>query len=85
MPVTEAGPTTDEQLIGSWFSVELDNGIEGQFTDVNQAGFHDLAVLSDHQGISVVKRRLEVIRVVARDRSFLRFADGHGHGIKVWG
>lgn len=38
MPVTEAGPTDDAQLIGSWFSVELDNGIEGEFTDVGGLG-----------------------------------------------
>ena len=38
MAVTEASPTTDEQLVGSWFSVELDNGIVGQFTDVGGLG-----------------------------------------------
>jgi phage tail-like protein len=34
MAVTTPGPTTDVEHLGSWFSVELDNGITGSFTDV---------------------------------------------------
>ncbi|MGB8858227.1 MAG: phage tail protein [Ilumatobacteraceae bacterium] len=35
MPVTTPGPVKDEEYIGSWFGVELDNGIKGAFTDVS--------------------------------------------------
>ncbi len=34
MPVTSPGPLKDAEYVGSWFSVELDNGISGFFTDV---------------------------------------------------
>ena len=34
MPVTSPGPLQDAEYVGSWFSVELDNGIQGFFTDV---------------------------------------------------
>ncbi len=33
MPVTSPGAVQDAEYIGSWFTVELDNGIEGFFTD----------------------------------------------------
>jgi phage tail-like protein len=35
MPVTTPGETKDVELVGSWFSVELDNGIKGFFTDAS--------------------------------------------------
>ncbi len=34
MPVTSPGPQKDLEYVGSWFSVELDNGVSGFFTDV---------------------------------------------------
>jgi phage tail-like protein len=35
MPVTTPGDVKDVELVGSWFSVTLDNGIEGFFTDAS--------------------------------------------------
>jgi phage tail-like protein len=35
MPVTTPGETKDVELVGSWFSITLDNGIEGHFTDAS--------------------------------------------------
>jgi len=35
MPVTTPGETKDQELTGSWFTVELDNGIKGFFTDAS--------------------------------------------------
>ena len=35
MAVTSPGPIKDLEYIGSWFSVELDNGVKGFFTDVS--------------------------------------------------
>ncbi len=34
MPVTSPGAVEDLEYIGSWFSVEFDNKIEGNFTEV---------------------------------------------------
>src|SRR5215218_4178952 len=33
MPVKTRGPAQDVLYVGSWFTVELDNGIKGFFTD----------------------------------------------------
>ena len=35
MPVTTPGEVNDVELVGSWFSIELDNGIKGYFTDAS--------------------------------------------------
>jgi phage tail-like protein len=35
MPVTTPGETKDVELVGSWFFIKLDNGIEGFFTDAS--------------------------------------------------
>jgi phage tail-like protein len=35
MPTTSPGELTDVELVGSWFSVELDNGISGYFSEVS--------------------------------------------------
>jgi phage tail-like protein len=35
MPVTTPGETQDVELVGSWFSITLDNGIDGFFTDAS--------------------------------------------------
>jgi phage tail-like protein len=34
MPVTSPGALQDVEYIGSWFSIELDNGIEGFFSEI---------------------------------------------------
>src|SRR5262245_17358419 len=39
MPVTTPGQTKDVELIGSWFTIELDNGIKGTFTDASGFNF----------------------------------------------
>ena len=39
MPVTTPGETKDIELVGSWFFIKLDNGIEGFFTDASGFGF----------------------------------------------
>jgi phage tail-like protein len=39
MPVTTPGEVKDVELVGSWFSIKLDNGIEGFFTDASGFGF----------------------------------------------
>lgn len=39
MPVTTPGEKQDVELVGSWFSIVLDNGIEGYFTDASGFGF----------------------------------------------
>jgi phage tail-like protein len=39
MPVTTPGETKDVELVGSWFSITLDNGISGIFTDASGFGY----------------------------------------------
>ena len=39
MPVTTPGETKDVELVGSWFHIKLDNGIEGFFTDASGFGY----------------------------------------------
>lgn len=39
MPVTTPGEVKDVELIGSWFHIKLDNGIEGFFTDASGFGY----------------------------------------------
>lgn len=39
MPVTTPGDAKDVEIVGSWFSVKLDNGIEGYFTDASGLGY----------------------------------------------
>ena len=39
MPVTTPGETKDIELVGSWFHIKLDNGIEGFFTDASGFGY----------------------------------------------
>lgn len=56
MPITEPGPEIDEQLIGSWFSVELDNGITGEFTEVGGLGI-DIEVVTVNTSNSDTKTR----------------------------
>ncbi|MCB0967556.1 MAG: phage tail protein [Ilumatobacter sp.] len=35
MAVLSPGPVQDDELIGSWFEVTLDNGVTGMFSDVS--------------------------------------------------
>jgi phage tail-like protein len=39
MPVTTPGETKDKELTGSWFTITLDNGIQGYFTDASGFGY----------------------------------------------
>ena len=39
MPVTTPGEVKDVELVGSWFHIKLDNGIEGFFTDASGFGY----------------------------------------------
>jgi|TARA_B110000305_G_C18975590_1_gene419184 phage tail-like protein len=83
MPTTTAGPTTDEQLIGSWFSVELDNGIKGKFTDVGGLGV-DVEVVehtSSDSDTSTIKRpgstkyaEITLKRALSPDKKFWDWA-----------
>lgn len=83
MPVTEAGPTDDAQLIGSWFAVELDNGIKGEFTDVGGLGI-DIEVVehtASKADTATVKRpgstkysEITLKRALSPDKKFWEWA-----------
>ena len=44
MAVTSEGTIADEELVGSWFSVELDNGIQGEFSEVGGLDYETVVV-----------------------------------------
>jgi phage tail-like protein len=52
MPVTTPGETKDKELTGSWFSVELDNGIVGFFTDASGLSIEIEVVEKTDTGVS---------------------------------
>lgn len=39
MPVTTPGEVKDVEMVGSWFAIKLDNGIDGLFTDASGFGY----------------------------------------------
>ena len=58
MPVTTPGDVKDLQLTGSWFTIELDNGISGAFTDASGFGFE----------MEVVEEKVSTVKGDTRDR-----------------
>src|SRR4051812_28835592 len=52
MPVTTPGEVKDQELTGSWFTVELDNGISGFFTDASGFAYEVEVVEKTDAGVS---------------------------------
>ena len=56
MALNIPGPLEDKEYVGSWFAVELDNGVKGTFTDISGArlaricadGLRAVAQISDY-------------------------------------
>ena len=85
MPVTSPGPLKDAEFVGSWFSVELDNGITGYFTDVTGLAI-DVGVVevqaTNEKGDTVTRKRpgtttygdLVLKRGLTKDKQFWDWA-----------
>jgi phage tail-like protein len=83
MPITTAGGTTDVEFIGSWFAIELDNGITGFFKEATGLGV-DIAVveITDSQGDTTTRKRpgqvnygeITLKRTLSKDKAFYDWA-----------
>lgn len=63
MAVTTPGDLLDTQYISSWFSVELDNGIKGYFTDVSGLGVEiEVVDVTDTMGRTESRKRAGVAK-----------------------
>jgi phage tail-like protein len=58
MPVTSPGPVQDVEYIGSWFNLELDNGIEGFWKDIGGLGIEvEVIEITDSTKDTVTRKR----------------------------
>ena len=59
MPVTSPGAVQDAEYVGSWFVVELDNGIEGFWTDASGLAIEIEVVekTDDGEGDTMTRKR----------------------------
>ena len=57
MPVTSPGTLQDTEYIGSWFAVELDNGVQGVFTDVGGLGIEIEVVEKTDTNVDTITRK----------------------------
>ena len=80
MAVTKEGPAQDVELVGSWFSVELDNGIEGFFSEVTGLDYEVevIEITDTKSGDTTTRKRpgttsysdLTLKRTLSADKSF---------------
>ncbi len=58
MPVTTPGPVHDLEYIGSWFSLELDNGVTGFFKDISGLGIEvEVIEITDSSKDTTTRKR----------------------------
>src|SRR6476660_9491955 len=58
MPVTSPGPVQDTEYIGSWFNLELDNGIEGYWKDIGGLGIEiEVIEITDSTKDTITRKR----------------------------
>ncbi len=81
MPITAAGLLEDQEYLGSWFTVELGNGITGNFSDVGGLAI-DVAVVektdTNMKGDTMTRKRpgtvsygeLSLKRTLTPDKGF---------------
>jgi phage tail-like protein len=83
MPVTTPGEVKDVELIGSWFSIELDNGITGQFTDASGFGYEmEVVEITDSSKDTRTRKRpgttkyqeITLKRTLSPDKKFWNWA-----------
>ena len=83
MPVKIPGPLVDAEYVGSWFDVELDNGITGYFTEVSGLSIEiGVVTLTDASKDTVTRKRpgtttysdITMKRTLSPDKSFWSWA-----------
>jgi phage tail-like protein len=79
MPTTSPGEVKDVELVGSWFSVELENGIEGHFSEVGGLNVDvEVVEVTDAKSDTVTRKRpgtttyndITLKRTLSPDKSF---------------
>lgn len=58
MPITSPGDVEDAELVGSWFSIELDNGISGYFSEATGLGMEvEVVEVTDASTDTLTRKR----------------------------
>lgn len=93
MAIPSIGSLIDEEIIGSWFSVELDNGIAGHFTKVGGLTVDVVVVdVVDSMGDTVARKRpgqinygeITLERTLSPDKAFWTWAKSIRDGEKKY-
>lgn len=83
MPVTSPGAVQDAEFIGSWFSLELDNGVTGFFSEVSGLGIEvEVVEITDASKDTVTRKRpgtakyqeVNLKRTLSPDKAFWSWA-----------
>lgn len=83
MATTVQGEVEDKELVGSWFSVEFDNGISGYFTDVGGLAIEVGVIEATNANIDTTTRKrpgtaqyteITLKRTLSPDRGFWDWA-----------
>lgn len=91
MPITSPGALQDAEYIGSWFTLELDNGITGFFSEVSGLGIEiEVVEITDSSKDTVTRKRpgttkyqeINLKRTLSPDKAFWNWAKSIRDGSK---
>jgi phage tail-like protein len=91
MPITSPGALQDVEYIGSWFSLELDNGITGFFSDVSGLAIEvEVVEITDASSDTMTRKRpgttkyqeISLKRTLSPDKAFWNWAKSIRDGNK---
>jgi len=83
MPVTAPGAVQDTEYVGSWFGVQLDNGIEGFFSEATGLNIEiEVVEITDSSTDTVTRKRpgttkyseINLKRTLSPDKAFWTWA-----------
>jgi phage tail-like protein len=83
MPITSPGALQDAEYIGSWFSLELDNGITGFFSEVSGLAIEvEVVEITDASTDTMTRKRpgttkyqeINLKRTLSPDKAFWNWA-----------
>jgi phage tail-like protein len=93
MPVTSPGAVQDAEFIGSWFVVELDNGIDGYWTDASGLAIEmEVVEKTDSATDTMTRKRpgttkyseISLKRTLSPDKKFWNWAKSIRDGSKQY-
>ena len=91
MPITSPGALQDAEYIGSWFSLELDNGITGAFSEVSGLAIEvEVVEITDSSADTMTRKRpgttkyqeINLKRTLSPDKAFWNWAKSIRDGSK---